>query len=329
MKTKCDFLGFYSSSISHLLGGFVLKKKLAFISFILIFCLAATACSKSSVGKSEDVRTDDSNGYSTDLTNRGEIVEISENSSKDLETRKLIKDVDLTIETKEYDRFITNLENEINSYGGYIQKSDVRGNSSDYDSNRYANIVARIPADKLDNFTKQVSSLGSVRSKVESTQDVTMDYVDIESHIKALKTEKESLLALLKKANNLNDILTIQKTLTDVQYQLEAYESKIRTYDNLIAYSTVTMQIYEVERETPTKNLGMWQEIKNNLSENISQIGKAARSIFIWFVSSSPYLIIIAVIVVVILLIINLSNKRARKISSSIINQNQNDKPEL
>jgi hypothetical protein len=140
-----------------------------------------------------------------------------------------------------------------------------------------------------------------------------MDYVDIESHIKALKTEQESLLKLLEKADNLDNILTIQNHLTDVRYELESYETKRRTYDDLISYSTVTMEIHEVERETPTEKLTMWQEIGNNLSNNLSQIGEGARGLFVWFVSASPYLLILAAIALIVLLIIRTSIKKSRR----------------
>lgn len=290
-----------------------MKRKLLFVSVILIVCVLAAACNGAApIG--EKIGRSDGGGYyinevADDVT---ATEEKSENQIKDIKTRKLIKDSELEIETKEFDKFISNLEKEINRLGGYIQKSDVSG-STDYGANRYALIVARIPADKLDDFTNQVSTLAAVKSKKESVRDVTMDYVDIESRIRALKAEEESLLALLKKAERLDDILSIQKALTDVRYQLESYESKIRTYDDLIEYSTVTMEIQEVERETPTKNIGLWQEIGGNLSENIQAIGKAARSFFIWFVSSLPYFVIIAAIAVIILLIICLSIRRRKK----------------
>ena len=79
------------------------------------------------------------------------------------------------------------------------------------------------------------------------------------------------------------------------------------------------MEIQEVERETPTKNIGLWQEIGGNLSENIQAIGKAARSFFIWFVSSLPYFVIIAAIAVIILLIICLSIRRRKKRRIAVI----------
>ena len=62
--------------------------------------------------------------------------------------------------------------------------------------------------------------------------DVTLRYVDVDSHKKALETEQERLLALLEKAENVEDIITIENRLSDVRYELENYESQIRLLDN-------------------------------------------------------------------------------------------------
>ena len=53
--------------------------------------------------------------------------------------------------------------------------------------------------------------------------DVTLRYVDVDSHKKALETEQERLLALLEKAENVEDIITIENRLSDVRYELENY----------------------------------------------------------------------------------------------------------
>lgn len=58
----------------------------------------------------------------------------------------------------------------------------------------------------------------------KTTEDVTLEYVDTESHLKALKTEEETLLALLEKAEKLSDVFEIQEELTNVRYQIESYE---------------------------------------------------------------------------------------------------------
>lgn len=301
----------------------VMKRISALVCILMLLCLLSTACNSNSLSNNKDIgfKEEYGDGIPTDTAKAPNSNNKDKNIKNDLDTRKLIKDVTLDIETRSFDDFMTKLQGEINMHGGFVQKSEINGRSYSDDSFRYATIEVRIPAKKLDDFTGKVSSIGNVTGKSEGTQDVTMDYVDIQSQIKALKTEQESLLKLLEKADNLNDILTIQSHLTDVRYELESYESRLRTYDDLIDYSTVRMSISEVERETPTKKLDMWQEIGTNLSNNLHAIGMACCGLFIWFVSASPYLLIMAIIAVAVILIIRYSNKKKRKIHPPVIRQ--------
>lgn len=297
--------------------------KKRFITFLLIIlCLLFSSCSRGFTEKSNDAPVPNNNSGSNNVSDSG--TDVMKNVNTNLENRKLIKDVNMTVETKDFDKLMTNLNMEIQNNKGYIQESNVSGNRYNSSSNRYATIIVRVPADKLDGFTGKISSLCNIVSKTESTRDVTMDYIDVESHVNALRTEQQSLQNLMSKTQNLNDILQIQKTLTEIIYQIESYESKLRTYDNLIAYSTITMRIEEVEKITPVGNKSAWQQIGSNFSNNIGYIGKGASAIFVWLVSSSPFLLIITAIVWVIIVLIRRSEKKRRLTFQQIYNTGSN-----
>ena len=142
--------------------------------------------------------------------------------------RKIIKNGDLSVQTREFDEFITNLNQAILATGGYVEASSVNGNSYNKSRMRSADITARIPAENLDAFCDQVSDLGNVTYRNLYTRDVTLTYVDLESHVKALRTEQQTLMALLEKAETVEDIITIQSRLSEVLYEIESYESTLR-----------------------------------------------------------------------------------------------------
>ena len=94
----------------------------------------------------------------------------------------------------------------------------------------------------------------------------------------------------------MEDIIAIESRLSEVRYELQSYESTLRTYDNQVNYSTVSIDINEVERETkvPEKR-NFFEEIQYRLSDNFYSIGQGIREFTIWFISSLPYLVIWAV----------------------------------
>lgn len=216
--------------------------------------------------------------------------------------QKLIKDVNLSVETKEFDAFIVEVNTQISGLGGYVQSSDVSGGSYQYENYRYGTIVARIPADKLNGFIQIVNEKGNVVHTSEMTTDITLQYVDMESHIKALKVEQETLIGLLEKAEKMEDVIAIQSQLTQVRYELDSYESQIRTYDNLVDYSTVTINITEVERETNTDQPSFINEIKAKLGNNLFAIKEGFRSFAINIIAALPYLVMWGIIITILII---------------------------
>lgn len=239
------------------------------------------------------------------------------NTSVNLETtnRKLIKNVSIDLETKEFDRLMEDLSRQIEQLNGYIENSDIRGNSYyDFGGDRYASMQVRIPAEQLEGFLQTVGKLGNIIGRQESVEDVTLQYVDVESHKKALAVEQERLLALLEKAELLEDIITLETRLSEVRYKIESYEAKLRTFDNLVTYSTVSISIREVERETPiAAEKTTWERIQSGFSDNVYRIFRSLKAIMIWFLISIPYLVIWGIMILICLIVIKLIMNRKKK----------------
>lgn len=237
-----------------------------------------------------------SGGLSADLTGSSDA------------NRKIIERTEMSVQTKTYDALMSALSARLKTVGGYVESA--RENAS---GQRYANIVVRVPADKTADFQAALTENGTVTDSYTTTEDVTLSYVDIESRIAALEAEQTALLAMLEKAQEIKDLLDIQSRVTEVTAQLESYQSRLRTYDSLIAYSTVTLNIYEVERVEIVEDLTVWEEIGQTLSNNLEDIGDGFVSFFIWFVGTLPYLLLFAIPVCVVLFIIIRRCRRRRK----------------
>ena len=228
-------------------------------------------------------------------------------------SEKIIYTYNYSVETKQFDTFMDTVQKRINEYGGYLESSETNGNAN-LNITRYANMVIRIPADKMDQFLSMVKENSNVTYSGCSTENVTLSYVDLQSHIKSLKIEQETLMDLLERATKLEDVLTLQAQLTDVRYQLESYESQLRVYDNRIDYATLYLDISEVERETKVADkLSYGEEISQGLSDTFYSIGQGLRSFSIWLIVNLPTILLWAVIIVVIVWIVRKVLKRHEK----------------
>lgn len=283
---------------------------IAAVSSLVIVVALLTACGSSVKG--DYAANENINALTDNLTD--DMSSESANSSAVNESnikaqRKIIETIYYHVETKDFDNLVATLESQALSVGGYIESSDVSGNAYASSTLRDATFVFRIPSDKTDEFTNYVSKNSTVTNRSVNTEDVTLDYVDAESRIKALKTEKEALEELLSSATSTTELLEIRDMLTDVIYEIETYESQLRTYDNLIEYTTITIDINEVEQTTVVHKQSTWQRIGTNLMDNFKGIWNFLVELFVFIISSLPYLLFIAVVVFVIVFAI----KRARK----------------
>lgn len=240
-------------------------------------------------------------------------------------TQKIIKTVSLSMQTKEFDNVIAAIGAKTKVVQGYTEYSSIEGNRYyNNTGNRYANIVLRIPQEQLDTFLKEVEGLGNVTSQSLNTDNITLKYADTKSHKEALQVEYDRVLALLEKADTMEAILALESHLSDIRYQLNQYESTLRTYDNQVDYSTVKLEIYEVERITEIKEETFFDKIKNGLSDNLIAIGDTVSNFIIWLIVSLPYFIICGIIITVIIFIIRKIRKKHRRKKEITIQEQQN-----
>lgn len=230
--------------------------------------------------------------------------------------RKLIKNVSMNVETQEYNTLMANLEARVKELGGYVQNMESY-NGSSYSRNsyvRHANLTVRIPQNKLDEFVNSVSELGNVTSRSENVEDVTLQYVDVKSHKESLQVEQQRLLELLERATNLEDIITLENRLSTVRYQIESMESTLRTYDDLVDYSTVRLTINEVEVYTPVveEKESNWQRMTRGFMESLESVGNGFLNFGIWFVIKLPFIVVWAIVITLIVVLIKILRKNKK-----------------
>lgn len=206
--------------------------------------------------------------------------------------RKIIKTVEETIQTAKYDECIAGIKDAVKKAGGYISSSSYSGETYyDRDHDRYAYFVLRVPAGKLDDFTSALGSLGVVADYEEREEDVTLAYVDVESRIAVLEAEEAALTEMLAKATDTDQLLSIRKQLNQTQQELASLKAQKRSYDNLVSYSTIRLNVREVERER-TQKTGFFAEIGEKFTNSLSDIGSAFRAIAVWLFGNILHLIL-------------------------------------
>lgn len=294
-----------------------MKRRIRQILVLLLTVAALTACSQSESNtngydSTPPMASDGSTGESMGESAGGIDSVLGDNTALS-DSRKLIRTVELSLETKNFDTLIDDLNDRTAELGGYVESSRIMGNSYGSDGSRYASIVIRIPAADADALLTHVGESANIVSQSSNTSDVTLNYVDLTSRIKSLESERDALQAMLEKATDTDTLLKIRSQLTDVQYSLDSYQSSLLRMESQIDYTTVNLSINEVKVYTETEKPSVWEQISTGLVHSLKAVGSGFVSFFVWLIVNLPYLLVIAGFVLLGVFILRKIVKRNRK----------------
>ncbi len=237
-----------------------------------------------------------------------------ESSGQITDTRKIIKTINLELETKAFNDAVALITSSAAANGGYIEYSYISGDSLQSNKiERKAVFTIRVPASVLDSYVNGLGGSFNVLSKTENSSDITDTYYDAEARLKSLQTQEERLLSMLEGATELQYMLQLEQTLADVRYQIESYYSTIKRYDSQVSLSTVSINLYEVieYQEIVEKPKTYGERLVLAVKESWENFVEGWKDFSVELVYSIPTLIVLAVFIFVAVLIIKkVTNKK-------------------
>ncbi len=251
--------------------------------------------------------------------------------------RKRIVNYNLNVETEDFDNLLSALQQRVNFFGGYFENIDTNNGSYYYDktygSQRYSYITIRIPANKAEEFVNFIGENANITSKGLSSQDITLNYVDTESKRNTYKIELERLLALLEKAETIEDIITLEDRIAMVRYKLESMESQLRTYDNLVDYTQIYLYISEVKQYTEPKPETFGEKISKAFKDGWRDFKEGCEDFAINFVNNIPGIIIFVIfaavgVTVIVIVVKKIRRKLSKSEAKALVAENSQDKKE-
>ncbi len=223
---------------------------------------------------------------------------------------KLIRNIYVAIETEKFDNMTATIRERVTSLGGYLESVN---EYSDYNKNRSCYMNARIPADRLDEFMNTALTEGTITNRSENVQDITLTYSDIETRLETLKVEQERLLELLGKAEDVDAIIAIETRLGEISYEIENNASRLKVYDNQVTYSTVSMDIREVDLTADTVEAGLGEKILTGIENNLVDVVSFVGALLFAIVIHLPFLIVLALVILLIVFLVKKVRKSHRE----------------
>ena len=199
--------------------------------------------------------------------------------------RMIIRTVNMTIAVQDVQEAFRLAERIANEQGGLIAGSQLR-----QDGERMtATLTIRVPSDSA-TYQETLTRLRAIAERVvdeqAQAQDITEEYVDIEARLRNLQASEQSLLALLQRATSVEDILQVQRELTNVRGQIEQIQGRKQALERRADMATITLTIREAGAFARTG----WSP-GDTVTEAIRALGQAARALAtlgIWLLIFSP-----------------------------------------
>ena len=216
---------------------------------------------------------------------------------------KIIYSADAGIETKEYDKCIDAVYALIDQYGGFLESSSIGGTSYYGRGGRSASFTIRIPSAQFAQVTGTLSDLGNVTYCRTYSQNVTTEYIDVQSRLDSYRIQEERLLAMLEKAEELEDMLTIEEHLAEVRYNIESYTTQLNYLDSQVSYSTLELSVDEVVEYSPDQSVtqSFGSRMHTAFTGGISSLVSFLQDLILFLLRSWYVLIVLAVILIVVI----------------------------
>jgi hypothetical protein len=290
--------------------------------FALIFLTACSSNSKSEEAKMsspEEVAMDSEEGsgeparaeqdYS--ISNEIEKKEQSDTTSMQVPNQMVIYQAELHLRVKKFEHTLQNLEEKVGKYGGYIAESNV---SKAGDEQLSGSIKIRIPQKHFQTFLHEAEGQAvEVLQRNISGDDVTEEYVDLESRLKSKRVVEERLISFMNSAEKTEDLLKISADLANVQEEIERIEGRKKFLENQTSLSTIFITLYENKVTVPSlenDDLNTWEKTKKQFMKSTNMLLAGFSGLVVFLLGYLPILIILSVIGFVLFLYLRRILKR-------------------
>jgi len=174
-------------------------------------------------------------------------------SENDLE-RKIVMTAHVRVRVENLDESDSLIKDLMKKYNAYASSTNIEDNS------RYYSI--RVPSSAYKAAVDELNSMGRLLGRSENAEDVTLRYYDLEGR---LATKKELLITFqsyLGKAKSIEEILSVEKRIAELQYEIDGTGKELRNLTNRIDYATIELTILGPTASSPYRGPTLTDRLK-------------------------------------------------------------------
>lgn len=233
------------------------------IFYLFLLAILPLACNNGSSGEDNNSNSSYLGLVANEETSVDDLLRADE---VDLEAQKIIKESYLRFETNDLDKTYGSIIRFVKKNDGFIQ-SDNANKSYDRQSR---NLIIRVPTQ---NFQSAIDSISTIvdyfDTKQISLKDVTEEFIDLEARLKAKLELEKRYLELLSKAQNVKEMLEIERELSHIREEIEAKQGRLKYLNDRVSLSTLNIEFYKISAETGVRTSygrKMWNALQSGFN---------------------------------------------------------------
>lgn len=241
---------------------------------------------------------------------------------------KLVYRGNIEVDTLSFESTVDAFRDLVSSYDGFVESeytSDNNGwsywyDDNDYDEKRYEyTATVRIPSLKFQDFFSETEGLGDVRSSSSSVENITQQYSTTATTLEIYQTKYDRYIDLLAQAETVEDMLAIERELTDIETKLAQYKTSLSTMDTDVAYSYLDVKIRKVEKRSEIRSRDTFRmRLVETCQESWTGVLSFLENSLFWLIRSWWY---IAFIILLGILVKKVLKKASVRTSKRVLNK--------
>jgi hypothetical protein len=260
--------------------------KFSRIWFSLFAVLIVSACGGSGYGSMQaassnnfaryEMQMADEAAYYEDSYSKQAEGEYADITSSSEQSRKLTKRAELRIRVEDLGTTEKPIAELLNKYNAWSASTGIYENSRNYE--------IRVPEGSYEAMLDELAGLGRMIRRTEYTEDVTLRYYDLEGRLATRQELLKTYQGYLARANNIDEIMTVERRIAELQWEIEQTGTQFRNLSNQIDYSTINVEI--------TGPVGAASYSRPGLGEKLAELFGAFGNVV-----SSAFVVLIGIVI--------------------------------
>jgi hypothetical protein len=208
--------------------------------------------------------------------------------------RAIIRTGQVVLTVDEFDAAERNLTRTAESYGGFVSDSSVEVNRVDNATYKTGTLVLRVPSENFSAMMDHAETVGEVDSTTVDSEDVTDQLVDITARLDNLKAERQRLRQLYRNATDTEDVLAVERRLSEVQGEIERLEARKEELERRVALSTIRVNLREPRPDPAPLDVDRWYDtpVVSAFLESVDGVVTTLRAFVVAGAYALPYLLV-------------------------------------